>query len=69
MVNIKLEVPIFKAPKMKAEIQQNADITLVISNEGMVVMGLITNRATNHIPQFRCMFALVIVTERNTTDF
>jgi hypothetical protein len=49
MVNIKLEVPIFKAPKTKAEMQQNADITLVISNEGMVVMVLITNRATDHI--------------------
>ena len=47
MVNIKLEVPIFKAPKMKAEMQQNADITLVISNEGMVMMVLITNRATD----------------------
>jgi hypothetical protein len=68
MVNIKLEVPIFKAPKMKAEMQENADITLVISKEGMVVV-LITNRATDHIRQFRCMFALVIVTERNTTDF
>ena len=69
MVNIKFEVPIFKAPKMKAKMQQNADITLVISDEGMVVMALITNRAMDDIQQFRCMFALVIVTERNTTDF
>ena len=69
MANIKLDVLIFKAHKMKVETQHNADITLVISNEGVVVMVLITNRVTDHIQLFRCMFALVIVTERNTTDF